>query len=77
MEKSNRKIFPIGIIGINETADGASQLRQVMKEIEAWPFKEIPEGSTLDVWGYNFGSVLTTGAILTIETVITGSWLND
>ncbi len=77
LEQANRKVFPMGFVCKNSVADGAPRGRAQFQEIEHFPWKDIPEGSTLDLWGYNEGAALTTGAQLVVHTELFGVWLND
>ncbi len=75
MEQTDRKVFPIYMIPARTEVNNRNI--QKFETIEDWPFREIDEGNSLDMWAFNIdGSALTAG-IITLGMVLTGEWLRD
>lgn len=74
MERTNRKVFPIGLF----PRGGVDELRlQKLRDVH-FPWKEIPEGTGMSFWAQNFESAVQTGdPVLEIAVVYTGEWLRD
>ncbi len=69
------KVMVLG--NINFASTDSKEQFEGMRKIK-FPWKDIDEGSDLQVWAFNRDSgALTTGTSLDFEFVINGEWLHD
>ncbi len=72
-DKANRRVFPIGVFTMDTASDDPQGFREV-----GFPWKEIPEESTLKFYAWNTsGAALTTGAKITWNAAVVQEWLRD
>ncbi len=75
-EKLTRNVMVLGVIptaGVAQQPSAFTGMRRIK-----FPWKEINEGSDLQVWAFNRDvNTLTTGTIIDFEFVINGEWLRD
>ncbi len=74
IEQANRKVFPIGVF------DQKNLVRSgpIMLEEVHLPWKEIEEGTGIQLWIHNYdASALTTGGGLTMMWTAVQEWLRD
>ncbi len=75
-EQGNRKVFPVWLIGSSQVA-GVLPLEQELREIN-YPWKQIDEGSGIQLFAFNLGSgALTTGGGMSVTYVAVQEWLDD
>ncbi len=75
VDLANRKVFPVGIFGMGVNTPLNADLKY--QEVH-FPWKEIPEGSTLKWFVFNAsGSTLTTGATALMVGSVVQVWLRD
>ncbi len=72
-DKGNRKVMVVGRFSLLEAHSPDDQF---YREVH-YPWKEVPEGSTLKFFVFNAGSTLTTGSFATMTAVVVQEWLRD
>ncbi len=73
-DKANRKVFPVGVFGMANTSTNEQTFYRNVR----YPFKELPEGSTLKFFVFNAsGATLTTGAVASVTAVVVQEWMRD
>lgn len=79
-EEGNRKVFPMWIIPQNWAEPGAQQaVIEQLHEIEDFPFREVPEGSSLQLWAKNIGTDTPTilNHTLRVIAAFVTEWMRD
>ncbi len=79
IEKTTRKVWVLGTLGNSPSSNGSGSEAIGRRYSEAYfPFKEIPEGSTLKWFVMNLtGAALTGAKIATITATAVQEWLRD
>ncbi len=76
MERSNRRVVPLGLISLDHTAVlGPDPMFMSMRTLK-WPWPRIPENVGLSFW-VRTGSALGIGMELDMKFVIIGEWERD
>ncbi len=74
-EHGNRDVIPMGMIPAAVAV--ASEEQQILREAR-FPWKEVPEGTGLQMWVQNYdGSQLTAGWIVTLHSTFVYDWMED
>ncbi len=76
VDRGNLKCFPLEFIPKDGIESAVSAGNVMFVEIEDWPFKEIPEGTTLQ-WFIFSDTALTSGMIVDVRAVEVTDWLRD
>ncbi len=77
IEESNRKVFPVWMIPKQGTDKTASNSNFNMRNVTGFPWREIPEGQTLNVWAFVLSDVIATGFQIQFQHVWVTEWMRD
>ncbi len=76
MERVKRPVFPVWVIskdGVESFRDDSSRMYNSIR----YPWKEIPEGVSLQIFAHSPTDDITTGMIVHISSVMVAEWLRD
>ncbi len=73
----NNHVYPVWVIPKDGTESPVTPSVQMMYNTIRYPWKEHPEGASLQIFAHAINATITTGIVLQVNGVIVMEWLDD